>query len=65
MRVFGRLPYTGDEEAPFVTVTLSAIEALNLECAVRSWMRWLDGPFFADAEAMLLQLKDINKGSED
>jgi hypothetical protein len=71
MKVRGTWEYRGDIDAPYVTLTLSAIEALNLECAVRAWLRGMDEDggvhpvFVQDAGAMLKELKDINKASED
>ena len=71
MNVTETYEYHGDVDTPYVTLTLSAIEALNLECSVRAWLRRMreDGGthpvFVSDAEAMLQELKDINKASED
>lgn len=58
-----------DIDQPLVTVTLSVIEALNLECAVRGQLRSMtktgaETVFVHDAAVMLMELEAINAATE-
>ena len=56
--------WQGDIDAPFATVTVSYIEALNIECAYRGFLREMikheaDEVFINDAEQALFEWKTI------
>ena len=70
MKIDIEYPYTGDIGMPYVTVTMSAIEALNMECAVRGQVNALtesgaESVFIEDAEQLLRELVALNQRSED
>ena len=62
--------WTGDIDAPLVTVTVSAIEALNMECAHRGHLHKLIenkslDVFIRDAEQTLFEWKTIYSRAAD
>jgi len=65
MRIETEHEYSGDIDTPYITVTLTAGEAHNLECAARGQLRSLiknntDEVFVSAAEKALSTLVKIN-----